>query len=169
MTPIERRVAAPRISGIVTSQRSGWVDRSPRQGIPQMNQRASVDRPPQERRLEIICHKRFEQNHYAPDCVLSLRYQRRVILNYEQFTPTEKMSVPTSSYHRVCAILGAKDDEDKPYQLASHSTTPYPGGSKYRDPIYAQRAEPKLRGLTGETVRRGDEEIQAHLEMSQEN
>lgn len=135
MTPTERGVAAPHIPGLVTSQRPGETDKSPGLGMPPMKHRVSFERPPQERSLDIICHECYDLNHYAPDCDLLFRHQKKVIQIYEQLTQAEKMSIPTMSYHCVHTILGAEVGGDKPYHSSSHSPTPYPMRSKYCDLI----------------------------------
>lgn len=78
-----------------------------------MKHSVSFERPPQVKSLEINFHELYERNHYVCNCVLPLRHQRRVIHNYEQLAPAEKISVPTTSHHRVRAIRGVEDDEGK--------------------------------------------------------
>lgn len=162
-------VTVPLIPALVTNQRPGWLDRSPRQGMSPMKQRVFFDRPPKEGSLGIICHKCIDRNHYSPDCPFPLRSQRRVIQNYEQLTVAEKISVPTTSYHRVSKILGAEDDENKPCHSPNASPAPYLRESEYRDPAYRQRTGRHPERISSGTPRKGDGEIQSHLETDQEN
>lgn len=61
-------------------------------------------------------------------------------------------------------MLGAKDDEKKPYHSADYSSTPYPMGSKYQDPSFAQSSKRHSKELTCARKRGDEEEIQARLE-----
>lgn len=169
MTPTEPRVAVPHIPRLVTSQRSRRADKSAKPEFSTMYQRLSFNRPPQIRCSRIMFHECYNGSHYAPDCDVSLRHKGRMIQNYEQRAPAEIMSVSTTWYHRVRAILRAEYDEDKQYHSTIQILTLYSRGTKSRDPIYAHWAERHQRRLTVETVKRGDERIQAHLKTNEEN
>lgn len=153
ITPIEWRVVAPRIPSLVTGQRFRSFLRSPRPGLLPMKQSMFFDRPPQERGSSIFWQECYYCSHYSFDCVLPLRLQRRVIQKYEQLTLAEKIFVLTTLYHRVRAIVGAENDQDKLYLRLVTAQHRIQKGSKYHDPIYAQRAEHHRRGLTSRTVR----------------
>lgn len=97
--------------------------------MPPMKQRISFDRLLQETSSGISCHKCYKRYQYAPKCVLSLRQQKRVIQNYEKWTWAEKISVTATSKHRIRAIIGAADDEDKQYDSVNAGLSPYPRGA----------------------------------------
>lgn len=88
-----------------------------------MKQRVSIESPPQERGSCIIYHEYYNCSHYASDRDLQFRHLRRTMHNDKQLMPAEKLSVPTPSFCCKRAILGAEDDEDKPYHLSSHCQT----------------------------------------------
>lgn len=79
MTPTEQNIAAPHISSLVTSKQPGWIDRSPGKRMKPMEQKVSFNRFQQERGSGIICHKSYERNRYASNCVLPLRHQGKGI------------------------------------------------------------------------------------------
>jgi len=57
--------------------------------------------------LVIICHECYQHGHTAPNCNLSLRDRKRVLINYENLTPAEKSILPTASYERVKALMSS--------------------------------------------------------------
>lgn len=74
-----------------------------------------------------------------------------------------------TSYLPIRATMDAKDDKEKPYHSSSDSLTSYPRDSKYLDPTQAQKAECNRKRLTIGPRKRGDEEVEAHSTIKQEN
>lgn len=81
----------------------------------------------------------------------------------------ENVSVPTTLYFRISAIIVADDGEDKPYHSANDSPASYPKGSKYCNKFYAQRPERHPKRLSSEMQRRSNGELPVHLQTDREN
>lgn len=78
-----------------TLNRPGWVDRRP--GF--HGHRNNF----QPRRGHLICHACYKLGHVAPDCLLPLKEQHKVISNFEALSEKQRDTVPMTSYLRAKA------------------------------------------------------------------
>lgn len=90
ISPPEQNVSAPSMPWISTSPTTRIVRLTYKTGAITVVSNDVFENFPQKRGLSLIFHESYGYNHYDSNYILSLCLQRRVVQNYEWWTPLER-------------------------------------------------------------------------------